>query len=252
MQVVVEGLVTEYKKSGSGRVIVLLHGWGDSLGTFESLQKNLSSNYTVISVDLPGFGKTAAPDDTFTLGKYAQFVHDFVDKVTDEPVYALVGHSNGGAISIKALAQAKIAPTKLVLLASSGIRSTYKGRKKALRLAAKAAKLPTKFMPEHIQKKLKKKAYSSIGSDLFVAEHLQQTFKEVVGEDLLASADKIKADTLLIYGSKDKATLPAYGGLFAEKIKKSDLQIIDGADHFLHHTHGSEVEELITKFLELK
>jgi len=252
MQVVVDGLLTNYSKTGAGPVVVLLHGWGDSLETFASLQKKLSGDYTVISVDLPGFGKTAAPSETFNLAKYAQFVHDFVDKIVDEPIYALIGHSNGGAISIKALVSANLAPPKLVLLASSGVRSTYKGRKKALRIAAKAAKLPTKLMPEHIQKKLKKKAYASIGSEMFVAEHLQQTFKEVVGEDLLASTNKVQADTLLLYGSKDTATLPAFGELFADKIQQSELHIIEGADHFLHHTHAPKVESLIAEFLERK
>jgi len=249
MKVIVDSLVTHYTKSGDGPVVLLLHGWGDSKETFSDLKKNLKSSFTVVTVDLPGFGNTDTPNDTFTLKTYAEFVHSFMSKIGIDQVYAVVGHSNGGAIAIKSIALAELEPKKLVLLASSGVRSTYKGRKKAVRMAAKAAKLPTKLMPSKIQTKLKKKAYSSIGSDMFVAEHLQSTFRAVVGEDLLAAAGSISADTLLLYGSKDTATLPAYGELFAEKIPKSELHIIEGADHFLHHTHANSINEKVLEFL---
>jgi pimeloyl-ACP methyl ester carboxylesterase len=249
MKIVVDGLLTTYEKSGTGPVVLLLHGWGDDHNTFQSLQEALSRKFTVVAVDLPGFGGTEAPKETFNLYKYAAFVHSFMTKIGVSEVYGLIGHSNGGAISIRAIADAAIEPKKLVLLASSGIRSTYNGRKKAMRLAAKAAKLPTKLMPVNLQNKLKKKVYSAVGSDLFVAEHLQPTFKAIVGEDLLAPARKITTDTLLIYGSEDKATLPAYGELFTKSIKNSKLHVIEGAEHFLHHTHAKKVEDIIMEFL---
>lgn len=252
MQVIVDGLITEYEKSGEGPVVLLLHGWGDTHKTFSSLQKQLKKQFTVIALDLPGFGKTDAPRETFSLHRYGAFVHEYMNKLGVRKIFAVVGHSNGGAIAIRALADADLQPEKLVLLASSGIRTTYKARKKALRLAAKAAKLPTKLMPKNIQNNLKKKAYQTIGSDLFVAEHLQSTFKEVVGEDVLAATKKITADTLLIYGSEDTATLPAYGELFAKNISSSSLHIIEGADHFLHHTHADKVETFVIEFLGSK
>lgn len=249
MNVVVDGLMTQYEQSGSGPVVLLLHGWGDTLDTFNSLTKSLEKSHTVVRLDLPGFGKTESPKETFTLQSYAEFVHHFTDKIGINKVDTLIGHSNGGAIAIKAISIAELEPKKLVLLASSGIRSTYKGRKKALRIAAKTAKLPTKLMPKNVQAKLKKKAYAAVGSDLFVAEHLQKTFKEVVGEDLLTSSAKITSDTLLLYGSDDTATLPAYGSMFAEKIANSKLHVIEGAGHFLHQTHAEQVESYIKEFI---
>lgn len=249
MQVVVDEILTNYAIEGSGNNILMLHGWGDSLITFNILAKNLSTKYRVIRLDLPGFGGSETPKEVYDLEKYALFVSNFLDKIDNKDVYAVIGHSNGGAIAIKAVSESTIKPKKLILIASSGVRSTYSGRKKVLRLAAKTAKFPTKLLPKKSQDKLKKKAYGAIGSDLFVAENLQETFKKVISEDIVEQAKNIKVPTLLIYGDSDTATPPNYGEMFEKQINNSKLEIISGAGHFVHQTNNREVETIISKFL---
>ncbi len=250
MTIIVDGYAVHYEKVGKGPVILALHGWGDSLSTFAQLTKKLQESYTVIALDLPGFGATDAPREPFTLEIYARFVAQFVAKIEAGDLYAIIGHSNGGAIAIKGTSLGILQPKALLLLASAGIRSTYKGRKKAIRLMAKAVKLPTKLLPGHMQKSLKKKAYAKLGSDLFVAEGLQETFKLIVGEDVLLESAMITVPTLLLYGSEDTATPPEYGELYKKQIEKSRLKIIQNADHFLHHTHHAETLQEIEQFLE--
>jgi pimeloyl-ACP methyl ester carboxylesterase len=251
MNIVVDDYVVNYEYRGKGKIVLLLHGWGDTLSTFHSISSILSTSYTLISVDLIGFGGSDAPKGALNLHDYAEFVKKFIRKLTgSDELYAIVGHSNGGAIAIKIVSEDMLRCDKLVLLASSGIRSTYKPRKKALRLAAKTAKIPIMLLPKNIQKKLKKKAYSLMGSDLFVAEHLQDTFKKVVSEDLLEQAKHIAIPTLLLYGSEDTATPPAYGEMYRQNIRGSQLEIIEAAGHFLHHTHDTEVARKIGLFLQ--
>ena len=253
MQVVVNGGIIVYETHGDKKkhVALLLHGWGDSKDTFSSLQKTLESSYYVISLDLPGFGGSAKPKDTYDLQKYADTVAAFLNKIDVDPqkIDLLLGHSNGGAIAIKSLSSGALKADKLVLLASSGVRATYKARKKALRLLAKAAKIPTSLLPESAQKRIKRRVYSAIGSELFVAEDLQDTFKNVVSEDLVDESARIKAKTLLIYGEYDTATPPSYGRRFASHIGGSKLIIVPGAKHFVHHTHASQVQKEIVEFI---
>jgi pimeloyl-ACP methyl ester carboxylesterase len=250
MTVIVDGYSVEYKKTGSGPVIVMLHGWGDTMSTYDQLVKKLQKDYTIIVLDLPGFGKTDSPKETFNLEKYAQFVHDFVAKIGEDTVFAYIGHSNGGAILIRGLSSGILSSDKLILLASSGVRSTYNKRKNLLRASAKAAKLMTMVLPESTQMKIKRRVYKKLGSDLFVAELLQETFKKVVSEDVVHDAAMIIQPTLLIYGSADRATPVKYGEMFAKQIENSDLKIVDGADHFLHHTHSEKVNKLVLDFLD--
>lgn len=249
MQIIVDSLMASYEKSGSGPVVLMLHGWGDSQKTFRELAKILADSYTVVTLDLPGFGATQPPSMPWNLDDYCNFVAKFLDKSGLGDPYSILGHSNGGAIAIRALASGKIQANRLILLASAGIRDEYKGRKKALRIVAKAAKVTTLPLPKQLQTKLKKRAYSTIGSDLFVAEHMQETFKQIVTEDVQADASQLTIPSLIIYGSQDKATPPTYGELFQKLTKDGELHIINSAGHFVHHDEPKEVSSLIQEFL---
>jgi len=62
------------------------------------------------------------------------------------------------------------------------------------------------------------------------------------------SAAKIKIPTLLIYGSKDKATPIKYGHILNRSIRGSRLELTS-AGHFVHQDEASKVASLIKNFL---
>lgn len=92
------GLKVHYRDQGKrdGPVIVLVHGFGASLHTWEPWVARLGSQYRIITLDLPGFGLTSAPEG-YTIGR-----HDFVevvDQVTAKlgvTKFVLAGNSMGG------------------------------------------------------------------------------------------------------------------------------------------------------------
>lgn len=249
MQIIVQDLVVCYEKSGNGPLVVLLHGWADSLSTFDDLCFKLEQNYTVVRIDLPGFGGSQPPAKDWSLTDYAQFVSAALQKIAIMPndITMLVGHSNGGAIAIKAVASQILKPKKLVLLASSGIRrDSFK--KTAYKILAKGGKLATAILPLKQKSKIRSRFYNATGSDLLVAEHMQGTFLKVVSEDLQAEAEKISIQTCLIYGELDTATPPSFGQIYQHAIIGSQLHVIQNADHFLHQNHTDEVYDYIRKF----
>ncbi len=251
MQVIVDSLMTQYVRKGKGKTVLILHGWGDSSQGFQALTGTLSKHYDVIAVDLPGFGGTQAPTSfSWDVSDYAQFVAHFLDKIGVKDVYALVGHSNGGAVAIRGLGRGILRADRLVLLASAGIRNTYKGRNKMLRVVAKAGKMATVALPPAAKKKLRSRFYTSIGSDMLVAEHLQETFKRVVTDDVRDDAQRITVPSLLIYGENDQSTPVSYGEQFHEILPDSTLQIIGGVGHFVHLDKPEVVENAIEEFLK--
>ena len=102
--------------------IVFVHGLGDEASTIwqETIHK-LKDNYYVITFDLPGFGKSSKDNVEYTPEKYAQVLDFLVSKFLDNRQFYLVGHSMGGAISLKyaTLHQDKI--KKLFVIDSAGI-----------------------------------------------------------------------------------------------------------------------------------
>ena len=246
MHVVVNGLLANYQQTGKGKSLLLLHGWGDSAQGLAPFIQQLSKTYHVTALDLPGFGGSEAPQQTWGLTDYAEFVRAFVNKInlhTD----VLVGHSNGGAIAIRALTGG-LSASQLVLVASAGIRGEYKGRLKALRLVTKAGKLATAPLPKRIKHALRRKVYKTVGSDMLVAEHLQETFKRVVQDDVREEASRLTLPVLLVYGDQDASTPLRYGQILHDAIKHSRLQVIAGADHWLPTQNTAELCKTITEF----
>src|SRR6476661_9108767 len=103
MNVIINGLLTNYMREGKGSTILLLHGWADQSHTYDALTECLKKDYEVVRLDLAGFGGSQPPSEAWGLDEYAQYVGAFVEKIGISPI-AIVGHSNGGAVSIKALA----------------------------------------------------------------------------------------------------------------------------------------------------
>lgn len=249
MQVVVDSLLTHYEREGKGKTVVVLPGWADSSKGWAAFSHSLSEYYDVISIDLPGFGETDTPTQPWGLDDYAAFVSAFLKKLHNIKPYALIAHSNGGAIAIRGLAAGELSAERLVLLDSAGIRSMYKGRTKVLRLITKTGKLLTMPLPKGIKRSLRRKVYKTVGSDMLVVERLQETFKRVVTDDVQTDATKVRIPTLLLYGEDDLATPVHYGRILHNLIDGSRLEVIPEAGHFAHLDKPEIVEDQIRKFL---
>lgn len=248
MQVVIDGILTNYQKTGSKqKTVLLIHGWADQASTFDPLTKQLSQEYSYVSVDLPGFGASQTPEKAWDIQAYSLFLDKFLKKIDLNPEI-IIGHSNGGAITIYSIASQILKAKKIVLIASSGIRRNTK-KKSLLKISAKTAKIFTKPLPNSMQEKLKQKSYKAIGSDYLIAPNMKETFKNIVSYDVENDAQKISTPTLIIYGTDDKSTPAVYGKIFSDQIKNSKLEIIESGDHFIHQNKAREVADLINGFI---
>lgn len=250
MQVIVDSLLTHYTRAGKGPLVLILPGWADSSKSWGPVQTALAKDFDVIVLDLPGFGDSQAPAKTWGLDEYALFAGEFLAKLEAPSLEAAIGHSNGGAIAIRGVACGHLKPAKLVLLASAGIRHQQQGRKAMLKILTKTGKYVTMPLPKGIKQRLRKQVYTAIGSDMLVAEHMQETFKKVVGDDVQADARQITTPALLVYGDKDGQTPLAYGQTFYGLLTGSTFEIIENAGHFLHLEQPDKVVHEVRKFLQ--
>lgn len=249
MQVMVDGLLTTYETAGQGKTIVLLHGWGDRAAGLQNILMALAKHYRVIAPDLPGFGGTQISANVWGLDEYATFVARLLDKLDVKDLYAVVGHSNGGAIAIRGVASGVLPAKRLVLLASAGIRGEHAGRQRVLQSATKVGKFITMPLPDPAKRALRRQLYHLVRSDMMVAEHIQETFKRIVSEDVRKDAAKITIPTLLIYGDKDRSTPARYGDLLHRRINGSKLVILGGGGHFVHLDRPGETMKAVEEFL---
>ncbi len=249
MKIIVQNLATEYQDEGSGPVLLFLHGWKDTLHSFDTLTPLLSRTHRIIRLDLPGFGNTEITQQPWTLDNYIQFVVDFITKLNLN-VDVLVGHSFGGRIAIKGLAEHTLQAKKCILIAAAGIAKKQTLRNSLLRLIAKLGKAIIAIPPLNIwQQPLRKKLYQSIGSDYFGAGSLKETFLHIVREDVTAQAQQLSLPTLMIWGTDDTQTPLSDGKRLSDMIRGSELHVLDHAGHFVHREKPQEVAQIIQKFL---
>lgn len=90
----------KYRRAG-GEILLFIHGLACSKESFYGAweQKNLKK-YSLLAVDLPGFGKSDRPEDfSYSLPDHAGVLYELVRKIPHKRIH-LVGHSMGGAVAV--------------------------------------------------------------------------------------------------------------------------------------------------------
>ncbi len=251
MKIIVQNIATEYEDSGQGTVVLMLHGWKDSLNTFDGLVLRLAG-YRVIRVDMPGFGNSEEAKEAWGVGEYVEFVRAFIEKIGITPE-VIIGHSFGGRVSIKGVGSGVLKPKQLVLIASAGLARRRTLKNHLFAGVAKIGRALTSIPPLSFwQNTIRRALYDALGSDYFRAGSLKDTFVKVVSEDLSAYAAKISIPTLLIWGRQDASTPLMQGEKIHDIIEDSQLDLVNGAGHFVHREQPEKVAEFINDFLKRK
>ena len=206
-----KGVSINYEVYGTGKRLLILHGWGDSLRAFDLVTEALSKNFQLILLDLPGFGQSSSLPHPFTLDDYAQTVEKFLTALEINEV-SVLGHSFGGAIAVKlAIFSNKV--RRLVLEDSSGIRN----KSLSIKLKIYIYKILKLILSERYREKLRHILGSSDYRDAGV---LRSTLVKIVSEDLQHVASKIAIPTLMIWGRNDKETPMEQARIMKNEIKK--------------------------------
>lgn len=107
-----------FREQGEGTPIVLIHGFCETHEIWDGFDKKLAIYGRVITIDLPGFGKSPLPPDSLSIDLIAGIVLNWLkEKKIKEPV--LVGHSLGGYVVLAMAARDPEFCKKIVLLHSS-------------------------------------------------------------------------------------------------------------------------------------
>ena len=171
---------------GSGpQAIVLLHGWGQNAYMMKFLQDHLCGEYTVVNLDLPGFGQSEEPKCVWTIQDYAQMLEDLLKELQiQKPI--LIAHSFGARIAIRYSAYHEV--KQMILTGAAGIKPRH-----SLVWYAKVYtyKLLKKLPIAHRMGSVDYQQASGVMRGILVAS---------VEEDLRPLLPRISCETLLVWG----------------------------------------------------
>jgi pimeloyl-ACP methyl ester carboxylesterase len=247
----INGLETYYTLGGRGDPVVLLHGWGASSQSLAPLSEALASSFRVLVVDLPGFGWSQAPPTAWGTSEYGGHVARLLRDLGIERA-ALVGHSFGGRIAIRLAAAEAGRVSRLVLVASAGIRprrrAGYYARVATAKLVKGVFSLP---LWGASGARIIARVSGRMGSrDYRAAGRMRPTLVKVVNEDLTPVLPAIRVPTLLLWGDQDQEVGRRAMEIMAAGIPGSRLVVIGGAGHFPFLDAPEEVCRRMTDFLQ--
>lgn len=247
MKAVVQDLVVEYTEEGEGPMMLMLHGWGNTMHYFQELNRELPG-FRKVMLNLPGFGGSERPRTPWTVEMYARFVKDFCSKLDIQPDI-LVGHSFGGRIITKGIARNILSAEKLVLVGSAGVARRKTVRNLLYAAFAKIGRVVLYPFPSSVYDKMRALIYAKSGSDYLTMRDMSDTFLLMIREDLSADASQIHTPTLLVWGEGDVVTPVSEGKRLNRLIQDSKLVVIPGAGHFVHREKPVEVAAALRAFL---
>jgi len=252
--------------------IVLLHGTGSSLHTWEGWVRTLKKTRRVITFDLPGFGLTGpfagqyAADD-YRGDAYARFVLDVLDAVQVSSA-VIGGNSLGGEVAWRAVTLAPTRFTRLLLIDASG----YDFTPGSIPLGFRIARIPllNRLGEELLPRALVAASVANVYADdsriteALVDRYYEMTLRQgnrrALGLRMQQlepgqAIDRLQAiavPTLVLWGRADQLIPVDNAHRFAADIPGARVVVLDGLGHVPQEEDPARSLEPVLQFLEVK
>lgn len=254
-----------YTICGRGPAVILLHSSMSSKDQWKPLIGRLRTNFTIIAIDLTGYGENKLPlnPETFSLDDEIKLAQDILakEKINNKPFH-LIGHSYGGAIALKlALKMPEeiktltlFEPVSFHLLPANGTaRNEIKTivRQIALALKEKNRISGTKLFIDYWSGKGTFEKLTPKNQTIFIQyiDKVLLDFQALFNEPLtLEDYSKINIPVCMIKGEQSPLSSLQIFGMLEQAIFDTSIYLVPGG-HMSPITHFKKVNEIIVKFL---
>ncbi len=233
------------KVYGSGKPMILVHGFLGSHLNFESIVERLSGSRKLYVVDLPGFGLSKASlEGDYSKKGYADLLVDLM-KILNISRADVLGHSMGGEVALNLAYHYPERVERLILIDSTGYDSAsylpdFVARSEVLTYLLMRYGFQTYFLQRFLYRQGLGDA-SNYSANEFrlhfsITDNVSPSFLRLFDSQddsgtLAESIDEITAKTLIIWGSNDRIVTPDKGARFESDLPASRLITIAGAGH---------------------
>ena len=258
-----------YEDHGSGKPIVLIHGWPLSSRSWENQVPALvEAGYRVITYDRRGFGESSQPWDGYDYDTLAADLDALLQHLDLREV-SLVGFSMGGGEVVRYIGtygQARIAKAVLASAVPPFLGKTHDNPDGALDEATLKGFLDAvkgdriAFLDAFCTK------FFTAGKDLKVSDQQREYARDIAAfaspkgtydcitafgtTDFRGDVAKVSVPTLVIHGDSD-AVVPfeASGKRAAEAIPGAEVVVIKDGPHGINASHADEFNQALLRFL---
>lgn len=261
----VAGMRIDVRDSGpkDAPAVILLHGFGSSLHTWENWAAPLSLDHRVIRFDLPGSG-LSVPDPTgdYSDARSIAVLIALMDKLGVAKA-SVVGNSIGGRIAWTFAAEHPERVDKLVLVSPDGFESPgfEYGRKpdvpvtvKAMRYVLPKLLVKMSLAPAYADPKVMTDALTTRYYDLMLAPGVRDAMiarmEQSIRFDPIARLQSIRAPTLLVWGEEDKMIPFTNAADYLKAIPGAQLVPLPGVGHLPQEEAPQRSLQVVQAFLQ--
>jgi non-heme chloroperoxidase len=259
-----------YEDHGSGKPVVLIHGYPLSGASWEKqIPVLLDAGFRVITYDRRGFGNSSKPTTGYNYDTFAEDLHKLVKHLGLHD-FSLVGFSMGGGEIARYFGKYGSKGVKKAVFISAvppfllktqdnpdGVdQAVFDGIQKAV--AADRYAFFTEFfrnffntdllIGKRVSEQTVQACWNLAASASAIASYAcVPTWHEDFRKDLL----RVDVPTLIIHGDADRIVpLSASGAKTAKLVKDSRLVVVNDGPHCISWTHADEVNSAILDFLK--
>ncbi len=243
--------------------VIMLHGFGSSLHTWEPWAQTLAGDYRVIRFDLPGAGLSSIdPTHDYSDARSLQILTALMDQLSVSRAH-VIGNSIGGRIAWKLAAQHPSRVDKLILISPDGFESSgfEYGKKPDV---PSFVKLMRYVLPSPVLRMNLEPAYadpSALTDDVVTRYHelmlapgvrdaLIVRMEQTILEDPVPHLRRIEAPTLLLWGEQDAMIPISNAQDYVRALKQSTLVGLASLGHVPHEENAARSLEPVLTFLK--
>lgn len=247
--------------------VLLLHGTGSSLHTWDAWAAALASSRRVVRFDMPAFGLTGpAPDGNYTVENYARVTIAVMDKLGIQRA-VLTGNSLGGYVAWVTAILYPARVNALTLVDSAGY--PYESESESVPIGFRIARTPVlnRLVQDVLPRKVVESSVRNVYGDPSKVtpglvdryfdlvtragnrEALVQRFEQTRPGPLARRIPELHVPTLILWGGRDRLIPPAFAERFHREIAGSELVTFDGLGHVPHEEDPAATVAAFARFL---
>ncbi|WCB93770.1 2-hydroxy-6-oxo-6-(2'-aminophenyl)hexa-2,4-dienoic acid hydrolase [Baekduia alba] len=249
--------------------IVFIHGLSGSWPNWlENLPFFAAAGYRCIAMDLPGFGASPMPAETFTISRCAAWVDELL-RVLGVTRAIVIGNSMGGFIGLELAIAFSTTVERLVLVSAAGLTvESQRGLFRAVKPLSRALGMGTAWLASQSDelarrprsRKAMMKIVTAHGDRLpaaLVAEQLRGSGKPGFVDAFDALTDypirerlpEIAAPTLVVWGEDDPLVPVRDAWMFGELIPDARVVVYEDTGHVAMFERPAAFNALVEAFL---
>ena len=247
-KLIAKGLQLNVSVCGQGSPLLLLNGLGGLMRTFDPLRDELD-DFTTITLDVPGVGKSQMPRWPIRLPSHADVIAEMLQQLGIEQV-DVFGVSWGGALAqelalrypsrVRRLILAATSPGPVLLMKPADVMDFFRKRKNV-----KMRKQDSSRTSIHTLLRFGvMKGMLSVNPRTYYFQ-----LAALIGWTSLLRLSRLPQRTLVLSGDRDPLVQAYNAHILRRTIRRSELRILKGEGHFFVVTSARRTAVLIREFL---